>query len=80
MKPFLQGRKLLCVEPLRLPPALIPASARPGTSARCVEPAPGGVAGASVEVVKEGNKVVRLAITCRCGEQFEIDCLYAAGS
>jgi hypothetical protein len=31
-------------------------------------------------VVKEGDKVVRLVITCVCGERIEVDCLYPAGS
>jgi hypothetical protein len=31
----------------------------------------------SVDVVKEGDKVVRLIVTCSCGEKTEIECLYA---
>ena len=34
---------------------------------------------AQVEVVKEGDKVVRVVVTCACGERVEIDCLYPAG-
>ena len=30
----------------------------------------------SVECVKQGDKVVRLIVTCGCGERIEIDCLY----
>jgi len=29
--------------------------------------------------VKEGDKVVRLIVTCACGERIEVDCLYPAG-
>jgi len=31
-------------------------------------------------VVKEGDKVVRLVITCVCGERVEVECLYRPGS
>jgi hypothetical protein len=31
-------------------------------------------------VVREGDKIVRLVITCTCGERTEIECLYPAGS
>jgi hypothetical protein len=78
MKPFLQGRKNLPVEPLRLPPGLVPPRSRSCESSRAGS-TPGEESNASVEVVKEGDKVVRLAITCGCGERIEIDCLYAAG-
>lgn len=79
MKPFLQGRKAIAVTPLRLPPG--------GVHARMTECSGGAGAAepkepstASVEVVKEGDKVVRLLVTCSCGERIEIDCLYSAGS
>jgi hypothetical protein len=36
--------------------------------------------GPSVECVKQGDKVVRLIITCNCGERIEIDCLYPTPS
>jgi hypothetical protein len=32
--------------------------------------------GPSVECVKQGDKVVRLIVTCTCGERIEVDCLY----
>jgi hypothetical protein len=32
-----------------------------------------------VECVREGDRIVRLVVTCGCGERVEIDCLYAAG-
>ena len=34
----------------------------------------------NIEAVKEGDKVVRLIITCGCGERMEVDCIYPAGS
>lgn len=79
MKPFLQGRKAISVTPLRVPAATV--------QARMTECSAGAGAGepkepstASVEVVKEGDKVVRLMVTCSCGERIEIDCLYNAGT
>jgi hypothetical protein len=33
-----------------------------------------------VEVIKEGDKIVRLVVTCACGERVEVECLYPAGS
>jgi len=38
-----------------------------------------GGEGPSVECIKEGDKVVRLVVTCSCGERIEIECLYPAG-
>lgn len=40
----------------------------------------GPAGGPSVECVKEGDKVVRLIITCSCGERIEVDCLYPGAS
>ena len=34
---------------------------------------------ASVEAIKEGDRVVKLIVTCRCGEKIEILCAYAPG-
>jgi hypothetical protein len=82
MKSFLQGKKTLEVESLRPPAALMNATAQ-----RCSSPRPhataatpnGASSNAHVEVVKEGDKVVRLVVTCACGEKVEIECLYSAG-
>jgi len=78
MKPFLHGKKNLEIEPLRLPPGLTAhgASCLPREAG-----SPGGkLNGPTVEVVKEGDKVVRLIVTCVCGERVEVECLYPAGS
>jgi hypothetical protein len=78
MKSFLQGKKSLDIAALR-PPAVSAhgmASAGPGLNV------PGhahGAASPSVEVVKQGDKVVRLIVTCGCGERVEVECLYPAG-
>jgi hypothetical protein len=31
----------------------------------------------TVEAIKEGDRVVKLIVTCRCGEKIEILCAYA---
>ena len=72
MKPFLHGKKSLDVTPLRAPhhhaAPTAPGFVRPtGTNAPVVD------------VVKAGDKVVRLVITCSCGERIEVECLYPAG-
>ncbi len=71
MKPFLLGKKPIEAPPLRAAPAHHHPLHTEGT----VRPA---VHGPSVEAVKEGDKVVRLIVTCSCGERIEIDCLYPA--
>ena len=82
MKSFLQGKKSLNVEPLRAPlplaaqPQLKCAPAHAGAAASANASAP---TSAHVEVVKEGDKVVRLIVTCACGERVEVECLYSPG-
>ena len=34
---------------------------------------------ATVEAIKEGDRVTKLIVTCRCGEKIEILCAYAPG-
>ncbi|MDP2136983.1 MAG: hypothetical protein Q8J74_03935 [Candidatus Didemnitutus sp.] len=70
MKPFLSGKKASAAEPLRSPHRHVPL--RTEGSVRSAGSGP------SVEVVKEGDKVVRLIVSCSCGEKIEIDCLYPA--
>jgi hypothetical protein len=75
MKPFLQGKKPLDREPLRSPLSVHHHPPAPTTG----QVRPAGT-GPSVEVVKQGDKVVRLVVNCSCGERIEIDCLYPAGT
>jgi hypothetical protein len=72
MKPFLSGRATSPVKPLAAHRV-----ARPPARAATTPPAAAS-AGGQVEVVKEGDKVTRLIVTCACGERIEIDCLYPA--
>ena len=44
------------------------------TLRRAVEHAQKGI------FVAEGDKVVRLVVTCACGERIEVECIYPAGS
>jgi hypothetical protein len=73
MIPFLKGRKTAEVAPLEAPP---PNSSvcLPGM----IRPAQSPVSGPSIEVVKEGDKIVRLIVKCSCGERLEVECLYSA--
>jgi hypothetical protein len=72
MNPFLQGRKNAALTALSAPKAGSPVNL-PGMvrTAQPRQPSP------SVDVVKEGDKVVRLIVKCSCGEKLEIECLYA---
>ncbi len=83
MKSFLQGKKAIAVEPLRAP---VPTGAPGPAASLChaagkapVSVTTPGASSAHVEVIKEGDKVVRLVVTCVCGERVEIECLYTAG-
>jgi hypothetical protein len=73
MKPFLLGKKTIDSQLLRVVSGPT-ASASPHPAASTSHNSP------QVEVVKQGDKVVRLFVTCSCGERIEVDCLYAAGN
>jgi hypothetical protein len=77
MKSFLQGKQALVSDQLRPPPQF--AAERGHLGLQQFAAAATGAAGAQVEVVKEGDKVVRLVVTCACGERVEVECLYSAG-
>lgn len=73
MKPFLSGKRAHDSTPLRS----LHLNHKAATPARHAHAAPEGP---TVEVVKEGDKVVRIIVTCACGEKVEVDCLYPVGS
>ena len=77
MKPFLTGRSQ--VQSANLQPfrglSAVEAVARGSAHKHDKETANGP----TVEAIKQGDKVVRLIVTCSCGERIEIDCLYPAG-
>ena len=83
MNSFLHGKSSFALSSLRLPPGLgssrpaapgAPAGANPGSAASR------GAAEPSVEVIKEGDKIVRLVMVCSCGERVEVECLYPVGN
>ncbi|MEI7551972.1 MAG: hypothetical protein WCL24_06540 [Verrucomicrobiota bacterium] len=79
MKSFLHGKKTLSVSALQLPPA--PAAVLTQSGAATAPKAPAEAARcATVKVMKEGDKVACLVITCACGERIEINCIYPVGS
>jgi hypothetical protein len=81
MNSFLQGKKNLAVAPLRPMAGPNPMAAQ--FSGATVRNGHGGACASShptVDVIKEGDKVVRLVVVCSCGERVEIECLYPPGS
>ena len=73
MQPFLTGRN--ATDSPSLQPARVPAEVWSGGQVRAC-----ASGGPSVETVKEGDKIVRIIVTCACGERTEVECLYPAGS
>jgi hypothetical protein len=71
MKPFLHGKKSIGATPLRAPVVITALHRGSGPVAS------GDHSGPNVEVIKEGDKVVRLIVTCGCGERTEVDCIYS---
>jgi len=74
MKSFLQGKRTMDLVPLRAP---VSANLPAGMGA-CAAIAPAG-ASPQIDVVKQGDKIIRLVVTCTCGERTEIECLYPPG-
>ncbi len=77
MKSFLQGKRTLDIAALRSPQASASLLAE---AARCAA-GPVVPSGASphVDIVKQGDKIMRIVVTCTCGERTEIECLYPPG-
>lgn len=71
MKPFLLGKKPAAGPQLRSVHTTAPVS--PDGAGHAAHGGP------QVETVKQGDKIVRLIVTCTCGERIEIECLYPAG-
>lgn len=71
MKPFLEGKKSVPG------PALRPfVSAAPTATSCATAGTEAGVPRASVELIKDGDRVVRMIVHCACGERIDIECLY----
>lgn len=78
MKSFLDGKKSLAVASLVQAAAPL-AQHAPASKGSPTHSHAAGTSKAQVEVVKEGDKIVRIYVTCTCGERLEIECLYPAG-
>lgn len=76
MKPFLSGRTQMQSANLQPMIGVSPSDAVARAAAHKHE-ASGNRP--TVEAVKQGDKVVRIVVTCSCGERIEIDCLYPGG-
>lgn len=72
MKPFLLGKKAVDTKLLRV-------TQSPMASVTVQGGAHAAHGGPNVETVKQGDKIVRLIVTCSCGERIEVECLYPAG-
>jgi hypothetical protein len=68
MKHYLHGRVQVSEEALSAPP--------PPADGLRVAPFKNTANSSNIEVVKQGEKVTRLIVTCSCGERIEIECLY----
>jgi hypothetical protein len=78
MNSFLQGKKTISAASLTRPANA--ALARVPSAKQPKRPGQSAPEAAQVEVVKEGDKVVRIIVTCVCGERVEVECLYPVGS
>lgn len=74
MKSFLQGR------PVQKGGNLRPLGSESGDAISKAKAASGSHQGVNVECIKQGEKVVKIKVTCTCGEVIEIDCLYPPGT
>jgi hypothetical protein len=72
MKSFLADRAVVPPAPTAAPK---PSPLAPLGPSRPARPHPAAAA-PTVELVKDGAKVVRIVVTCKCGERMELDCLY----
>jgi hypothetical protein len=79
MKSFLDGKKTMALTPLAPATGPAPRLAANGKNGHTHDVSANG-SKAHVEIVKEGDKVVRIFVTCNCGERLEIECLYPASS
>ena len=77
MKSFLEGKRNFSTDSLR--PIATAHALHSDVARQGLAHAVPGASSAHVEVVKEGDKIVRLVVHCVCGERVEVECLYPAG-
>ncbi|HUG11295.1 MAG TPA: hypothetical protein VMM36_09790 [Opitutaceae bacterium] len=70
MKSFLTGKKTI-----EMPSPETGPIKRPNPAWMCRRE----FADPTIEVIKEGDKIIRIVVTCSCGERTEVECLYPAG-
>lgn len=73
MKSFLQGKRTIDAAPLR---GLHASTLVPGGNASAALPT---AIAPQIDIVKQGDKIVRIVVNCSCGERTEIECLYPPG-
>jgi len=76
MKSFLSDRPRIPTPGSPVPPPAFatvetPANAAPRPPVHVNHPP------ATVECIREGDRIARIIVTCSCGERVEIECLYA---
>ena len=77
MKSFLQGKRSLDISALRAPQTGIAPAACAGAASG--EPATISGLSPQIDIVRQGDKIMRIVVTCTCGERTEIECLYPPG-
>jgi hypothetical protein len=80
VKDFLQNRPRVAAQGPDLHNTVATTSATPLFDAAVLGGTHGGGESGqepTVEAIKEGDRVVKLIVTCRCGEKIEILCAYA---
>lgn len=76
MKSFLQGKRTLAIAPLRTIHSSAPMAGSTGPAGEAVSAA---ATAPHIDIVKQGDKIMRIVVTCACGERTEIECLYPPG-
>ena len=76
MKSFLSGRQQIPAAGLQPMTNAVAKPANSGLPGHFHGNDAANSAGATVQCIKQGEQIVRLIVTCTCGEKIEIDCLY----
>lgn len=76
MKSFLQGKRSLDITALKAPHTGVSLT---GEACKATDPVTISGMSPQIDIVKQGDKIMRIIVTCTCGERTEIDCLYPPG-
>ena len=78
MKSFLQGKRSLDIAALKAPQTgVVPATGGTAIGEPTGRQSP--ACRRRSTLVKQGDKIMRIIVTCTCGERTEIECLYPPG-